>query len=58
MSKGKWDPAAKPDGYLARAELATRLEDAMARLHTTQQEVLLISQLVREIELARKRKSA
>lgn len=55
MSTGKWDPLAKPHGYVERAELAARLEDAMARLHSTQQEIGVISQLVRQVELGRKR---
>lgn len=58
MSQGKWDPLARPDGYAERAELAARLEDAVARLHTTQQEIGIISQLVRQIELGGKGKAA
>lgn len=54
VSKGKWSPLAKPNGFRERAELAARLEDAMARLHTTQQELGVISQLVRQIELAQR----
>lgn len=51
MSTGKWTPLACPNGHRERAELAARLEDAMARLHSTQQELGIISQLVRQIEL-------
>lgn len=58
MSQGKWNASAKPQGYMERAELAARLEDAIARLHSTQQEIGIISQLVRQIELAGKRKAA
>lgn len=58
MSRGKWEPLAKPNGYAERAELAARLEDITARLHSAQQEVGLISQLVRQIELRGKEKAA
>jgi len=58
VSRGKWDAPAKPNGYAERAELAARLEDIAARLHETQQEVGIISQLVRQVELADKRKAA
>ena len=58
MSRGKWDPQAKPHGYAERAELAARLEDAIARLHSTQQEIGIIRQLVRQIEMRGKGKAA
>jgi len=41
-----------------RAELAARIEDAMALLHTTQAELGIISQLVRQIELRGNRQAA
>jgi hypothetical protein len=53
MSRGKWSPLAKPHGYTERAELAARIEDATAQLHTTQQALGVISQLVRQLELGR-----
>lgn len=58
MSQGKWSPLAKPNGYVERAELAARIEDAMALLHTTQAELGIISQLVRQIELRGNRQAA
>lgn len=58
MSKGKWTPLAKPDGYQDRAELAGRLEDIAARLVQTTQEVGVLSQLVRQVELGKSKKTA
>lgn len=55
VSRGKWSQDAKPDGYAERAELAARIEDAMARLHSAQAELGIVSQLVRQIEIGQKR---
>lgn len=58
MSQGKWSPWAKPNGYEERAELAARLEDIAARLHSTQADVIILSRLVRQLETGAKRKAA
>ena len=58
MSKGKWTPLACPNGRREDAELAARLEDVAARLHSAQADVIVLSRLVRQLELGAKRKAA
>ncbi len=55
LSRGKWTPLACPNGHKEDAELAARLEDIAARLHTTVQEVGILSRLVRQIETGKEK---
>lgn len=55
MSKGKWTPLACPNGHREEAELAARMEDIVARLHTAQADLGVLSMLVRQVELRAKR---
>lgn len=57
MSRGKWDPLSKPDGYREDAALAARMEDIAARLHSAMGDMLIVSQLVRQIETGDKKKN-
>lgn len=58
MSTGKWTPMACPNGHKEDAELAARMEDIASRLHSAMGDLLVVSQLVRQIETGRQRKVA
>lgn len=58
MSTGKWTPLACPNGHREDAELAARVEDIAARLHSAVGDLCIVSQLVRQIELGTKKKAA
>lgn len=58
MSRGKWTPLACPNGLREQAELAARLEDVAARLHSAMGDMLVVSQLVRQIETGKQKKDS
>ena len=58
LSSGKWSPLSCPNGHKEDAELAARMEDIAARLHSAMGDMLIVSRLVRQIEVAGKKEDA
>lgn len=58
MSTGKWTRIPNPNGHREDAELAARMEDVLAQLKGAQQELGILSQLVRQIERGTKKTAA